>query len=162
MSPEHEQLYRHTLHELVAAGVEFCVIGSLAVRWQCSTLARWPAHDCDLLLPFEVPVLEAAVRHLQAVGWEIKLWQEPVALPLTQAQLQGKYYLRARRQEAILDLCYENEFRPWAEFAAGRHWHQGLPLATLEHLLDQCARRNRPADQEMLRQYRASLPLGPG
>lgn len=151
MTTEHEELYRRTLRELVAAGLEFCVIGSLALRWQVVALAQWPAHDCDLLLPFDVAQLNRLVELLQARGWEVTLWQEPVNLPLTEAHLQGKYYLRARQQDAILDCSYENEFMRWEEFAQKRHWQQGVPLASVRHLLYQCTRRNTPADQEMLR-----------
>ncbi|TGE29077.1 hypothetical protein [Hymenobacter metallicola] len=156
MSPEHEQLYRRTLHALVEAGLEFCVIGSLALRWQCPTLAHWPAHDCDLLVPFDVAQLNRLVQLLQATGWELTLWQKPVPVPLTEAQLRGKYYLRARWQGAILDLSYENAFMRWEEFAPERHWQAGLPLASVPHLLYQCIRRNTPADREILRLCQAA------
>ena len=151
MSPEHEQLYRHTLRDLVAAGVEFCVIGSFGLRLQCPALAARPAHDCDLLLPFAILQLNAVVQQLQAAGWEVTLWEEPVRLPLTAAQLRGKYYLRARQAGAVLDLSFENAFMGWEEFAPQRQWRAGIPVASRAHLLYQCARRNTAADQEALR-----------
>ncbi|RZK31814.1 MAG: hypothetical protein EOO63_03185 [Hymenobacter sp.] len=155
MTRAYEQLYLRTLHQLVAAGVEFCVLGTFGLRQQCSQFPRHLVADCDLLLPADPTVLTTLVRQLQATGWVVALWEQPVALPLTAGLLAGKYYLRARQNGAVLDCAYENDYLSWAEFAAHRRWHNGLPLLSVEQILAQKVQCNRPADQLVLRWYRA-------
>ena len=151
MTPTHEQLYERTLHELVAADVEFCVIGTYALRLQCPALATWPVPDCDLMLPPALENLTALVRCLQAAGWMVTLWEQPAQLPLSAPELAGKYYLRARQAGAVLDCSYENDYQTWGDFASQLHWHEGLPLASVAHILGQKAQCGRPDDRAVLR-----------
>lgn len=151
MAPVHEQLYLRTLHELVAAGVDFCVIGTFALRLQCPTLPRRLVGDCDLMLPYNLFTLNKLVRHLQAAGWKITLWDEPVHLPLTSEILAGKYYLRARHAGAVLDCSYENDYLTWPEFTSCRQWQRGLPLLPVAEILFQKSQLNGPAGREVIR-----------
>ncbi|RSK46167.1 hypothetical protein [Hymenobacter perfusus] len=150
MTASHERLYLRTLHELVAAGVVFGVLGTFALRCQVPALPRRLVADCDILLPFEVDNLTKLVSCLQAAGWGVSVWGEPVAVPLQAGQLAGKYYLRAQQAGAVLDCAYENEFLGWPDFWACCHWQQGLPLLGLEAVLLQKAQANRPTDQRLL------------
>lgn len=156
MTRTHEQLYLRTLHGLVAAGFDFGVLGTFGLRLQHPGLPRRRVADCDLLLPPDPPRLTALVRHLQATGWVVSLWEQPVPLPLTAGLLAGKYYLRARQAGAVLDCAYENDYLDWPDFMAHCRWHNGLPLLAAAHILAQKAQCNRPADQLVLRQYRAA------
>jgi hypothetical protein len=150
MMGTHEQLYLRTLHELVAARIVFGVLGTFALRCQVPALPRRLVADCDIQLPFEMDNLTRLVCCLQAAGWEVRVWDEPVALPLSAGQLAGKYYLRARKAGAVLDCTYENALLGWPEFRARCHWQQGLPLLKKEDVLRQKALVNRPADQRVL------------
>jgi hypothetical protein len=151
MTAAHERLYLRTLHQLVAAGIPFGGLGTFALRQQCPTLPRRLVADCDLLLPPDPAALNALTALLQAGGWRVTLWEQPVALPLRAANLTGKYYLRARQAGAVLDCAYENDFLGWPAFWAKCHWHQGLPLLTPAAILRQKAQVGRPADRAVLR-----------
>ncbi|MGI4872605.1 MAG: hypothetical protein ACRYFX_15685 [Janthinobacterium lividum] len=151
MNAAHEHLYQRTLHELIMAGVEFCIIGTYGLRPQCPALAHHPVPDCDLMLPPTLPNLNALVHCLQTDGWAVTLWEQPVQLPLTAGEIVGKYYLRARQAGAVLDCSYENDFQTWADFASQLHWHEGLPLASVAHILFQKVQCGRPGDREVLR-----------
>ncbi|MGI4865777.1 MAG: hypothetical protein ACRYFZ_17775 [Janthinobacterium lividum] len=157
MTRAHEQLYLQTLHTLVAVNVSFCVLGTFGLRQQCPELPPCLVADCDLILPADPAALTTLVRHLQATGWVVSLWEQPVALPLTAELLAGKYYLRARQAGAVLDCAYENDYLNWPDFVARCRWHNGLPLLAAEHILTQKAQCNRPADQLVLRWYRAAV-----
>ena len=150
MTAAHERLYLHTLHQLVAAGVPFGVLGTFALRQQCPTLPRRLVADCDLLLPPEPAILNALTNLLRASGWRVTLWEQPVTPPLTAADLAGKYYLRARQGDAVLDCAYENDFLDWPAFWANCQWHHGLPLLTPAAILRQKAQVGRPADLAVL------------
>lgn len=156
MTRAHEQLYLRTLRGLVAAGVEFCALGTFALRQQHPALRRRFVADCDIMLPFDPARLTALARHLQAAGWHLTLWEQPVLLPLTAGALVGKYYLRARQGGAVLDCAYENDCLTWPDFMAHRGWYNKLPLLSAAHILAQKAQCNRPADQLVLRQCRAA------
>ncbi|AHJ95501.1 hypothetical protein [Hymenobacter swuensis] len=151
MTAAHERLYRRTLHQLVAAGVPFGVLGTFALRQQCPTLPRHLVADCDLLLPPDPMALSHLTTLLQADGWHVTLWEQPLVLPLRAADLTGKYYLRARRAGAVLDCAYENDFLSWPDFRAECQWHHGLPLLTPAAILRQKAQVGRPTDLVVLR-----------
>ncbi|MDO7844735.1 hypothetical protein Q5H92_00080 [Hymenobacter sp. M29] len=151
MTAAHERLYLRTLHLLVAAGIPFGGLGTFALRQQCPTLPRSLVADCDLLLPPDPASLNALTDRLQTSGWRVTLWEQPVTLPLSAADLSGKYYLRARQAGAVLDCAYENDFLSWPEFWANCHWHHGLPLLTPAAILRQKAQVGRPADRAVLR-----------
>jgi hypothetical protein len=155
MTRAHEQLYLRTLHSLVAAGFDFCVLGTFGLRQQIPRLPRRLVADCDLLLPADPAGLTALVSHLEASGWVVSLWEQPVPRPLTIELLAGKYYLRARQAGAVLDCAYENDYLDWHAFEARLIWHRGLPLLATAHILAQKTWCNRPADKLVLRQFSA-------
>lgn len=155
MTRAHEQLYLRTLHNLVAAGFDFCVLGTFGLRLQYPRLPRRLVADCDLLLPADPAGLTALVSHLETGGWVVSLWEQPVPRPLTTELLAGKYYLRARQVGAVLDCAYENDYLDWPDFEARCIWHHGLPLLATAHILAQKARCNRPADQLVLSRFSA-------
>ena len=151
MTAAHGLLYLRTLHQLVAAGVPFGILGTFALRQHCPALPRRLVADCDLLLPPDPAVLTTMAHLLQAGGWHLTLWEQPVTLPFQAADLAGKYYLRAQQAGATLDCAYENDYQSWPEFEAGCCWLHGLPLWNLEAILHQKAQVGRPADLDVLR-----------
>lgn len=155
LSPAAEQLYLRALRELVAHGFTFCVTGTFALRRHYPELPPELVADCDLQLPSDPTPLGELVRYLQRAGWQVSLWEVPVQLPLTAAQLAGKYYLRARQADAVLDCSYENDEFGWADFAARLQWRQGLPLASAEQILYLKAQRATLADQQVIGLCRA-------
>jgi len=161
MTAAHERLYLRTLHQLVAAGVPFGALGTFALRRHCPTLPRRLVADCDLLLPPDPAALNALTHLLQAAGWHVTLWEQPVTRPLLAADLAGKYYLRARQAGAVLDCAYENDFLSWPEFWAECGWHHGLPLLAPAAILRQKAQVGRPADLAVLRWWQQAA-LGAG
>jgi len=164
MTAVHEQLYLRTLHELVTAGLLFGGLGTFALRQQCPALPRRLVADCDLLLPPNPAGLNTLAQLLQAQGWYVTLWEQPIRLPLQVADLAGKYYLRARQAGAVLDCAYENDHLEWPAFWADCHWHQGLPLLKPAAILWQKAQAARPTDLAVLRwcskqlNHRYSIP----
>ena len=160
MTAAHEQLYLRTLHQLVAAHVPFGGLGTFALRQQCPALPRRLVADCDLLLPPYPDALNALTARLQAAGWRVTLWEQPVELPLRATDLAGKYYLRARQASAVLDCAYENDFLSWPEFWANCRWHHGLPLLTPAAILRQKAQVGRPADLAVLRWWQRTSGCG--
>ena len=150
MTAAHERLYLRTLHQLVAAGVAFGGLGTFALRQQCPALPRRRVADCDLLLPPDPASLTVLARELDAAGWHVTLWEQPVTLPLQAATLAGKYYLRARQAGAVLDCAYENDYTTWPEFWAACRWYHGLPLLPVADILRQKAQTGRPTDLALL------------
>ena len=160
MTAAHERLYLHTLHQLVAAGVPYGVLGTFALRRHNPALPRRLVADCDLLLPPDPAELTVLVQLLHASGWRVTLWEEPLALPLRATDLTGKYYLRAGQTGAVLDCAYENDYLSWPEFWAGCGWHHGLPLLKPAAILQQKAQLGRPADLAVLRWWKEAARQG--
>ncbi|MBF9220449.1 hypothetical protein [Hymenobacter ruricola] len=157
MTAAHERLYLRTLHRLVAAGIPFGILGTFALRRHCPALPRRLVADCDLFLPPDPATLTALARQLQAGGWRVTLWEQPVTLPFQAADLTSKYYLRARQAGAVLDCSYENDYLSWPEFWAACQWHHGLPLLAPEAILHQKALVARPADRAVLRWWQQAV-----
>lgn len=153
MTARHEQLYRRTLHRLASHHLPFCVIGSFALYLHDPALPRRLVHDCDLLLPDDPALLNAVAGHLQHAGWQLTLWEVPCRLPLTAAELAGKYYLRARLHTAVLDCSYANVQLSWAACLRHTQQQQGLPVLAPAEVLRAKMALNRPQDQRILQFY---------
>ena len=160
MTAAHERLYLRTLHELATASITFCVIGSFGLRLQHPDVERRWVADCDVQLPPRpLANLAQLVRVLQAGGWRVALWEQPVRLPLRAANLAGKYYLRARQGGAVLDCSYENDYWSWAEFAASTRQQAGLPVLAVEAILRQKGLCGRATDRALLARLGAAAGL---
>lgn len=91
-------------------------------------------HDCDLVLdPAGENILEA-IRILDEKGWNVTSWDEPVHADVEGSLLSGRFYLRARKADRVLDLTYECAI-PWEEMKSGIVLDGGLPLASVAQIV---------------------------
>lgn len=119
------------LRAMQAAGLRFALHGSFATWLEGDARVR-PA-DIDLLLPAEDQALNTTLAWLQARGFALSCWQQPLSLPLRLADYRGRYYLRAERvlregERLRLDLCFELDGVEVAERLRQARLCQGLPL----------------------------------
>jgi hypothetical protein len=121
------------LQAMQAAGLRFALHGSFAA-WLAGDEQVWPA-DIDLLLPAEDAAVNAALVWLQAQGFALSCWQQPLSLPLLLADYRGRYYFRAERvqrdgERLRLDLCFELDGAEVAERLRHARLCRGLPLVS--------------------------------
>ncbi|ATB33185.1 hypothetical protein [Melittangium boletus] len=149
--PEHPA-YLDVLHRLKARGVSFALTGSFALRLSMDALAGEPVPDCDLFLDPEPDNLQRWARILVEDGWALAVWNVPVSLPLDLESLRGRYYVRARKDTAVMDGTYEHDTLSPREVVAGARLLGGLPVMDLETLLALKRERGTPRDLEQVRQ----------
>lgn len=152
--------YVEALHALVAGGVELVVIGSFAFALHLGdTLGRDPS-DCDLVVRSPRD-LDAADRALSARGWDVRVWEVPLARTadgaLDHAAITGKTYARARRDALQIDLVYEppGPLFEWERLAPARTVISGVPVAALEALLAMGEASAREKDRALAARVRA-------
>lgn len=134
------------LEELRGEGLPFVVIGSAALALIAPALLERAPRDVDVLAPFDLAVLEGFIEALAARGTRVTSWEEPVELPLDEAKLAGRYYLRARGPAGrVLDVTYEGPL-PFAEATGQAVRVRGLEVACLPHLLHLAAARGSARD----------------
>lgn len=147
--------YLATLRDLAASGAPFVIIGSCALELHGVALAELGPKDCDVAC--DAARIAPLVEALAAAGWDLRVWGEPLRRPLDPAQIAGKFYVRATRGACSLDLDHELPV-PFAAMWADHLVRDGLPLATLEHIVALKRLRNSPRDLAQL----ARLAVLPG
>jgi len=133
-------LYEQTLRSLQSRGAKFCVIGTFGLALHGIELPDYTLTDCDLLAENDAQNLNLIAQVLQELDWKLYLWNTPVIYPLPLNELPGKYYLRATRQNAIIDIAYENEYEqsPGVRLAGKS---VGLKASPLHPLPTSCIRK---------------------
>lgn len=140
--------YASTLKSLHAAGLPYVVIGTYALRiYFPEALRDYQVPDCDLVLCAED--LNHAIELLLAEGWALTIWEEAVFGPVSAEDAAGKFYLRARRADATMDLTYECVL-PWPGIQARRIIWQGIPLAALVDIVALKRIKGQPKDIALL------------
>lgn len=152
-----EALYRQTLLALQSQGIEFCVIGTFGLGLFHAEWPVYPVKDCDLMVKNDPENLNKLASALQALHWQLYLWQESVACPLPLERLSGKYYLRALQHKAVLDATYECDFISWQQFKEQAQVIEGIPVASIGHILYLKHMRNTPKDREQIEKLMAVL-----
>jgi hypothetical protein len=100
--------YLPVLRCLHLAGVNYAVIGTWALKaYFPAKMADYVLHDCDVVLAPDEANVRLAVQILNAEGWETRVWDECVDAGSSSADFVGKYYVRAKQHELVLDLTYE-------------------------------------------------------
>jgi hypothetical protein len=150
-------LYLQTLQHLQASGVQYCVIGTFGLGLYNTDFPLYPVTDCDLMVKNDAENLNKLAKVLQELHWQLYLWEEPVSYPLPLEKLPGKYYIRARQHEAILDATYESEAIPWTSFEEQINYIEGIPVASMEHILYLKKRRNLEKDRQAVEHVLALL-----
>lgn len=150
-------LYLQTLQYLQAYGIHYCVMGTFGLGLYNAVFPLYPVTDCDLMMKNEAENLNKLAQALQELHWQLYLWEEPVSYPLPLEKLQGKYYIRARLQEAILDATYECEAISWSSFEEKLSFIKGIPVASIDHILYLKKRRNLEKDRQVVEHVMALL-----
>jgi len=143
-------VYLDVLHRLGAHGVAYALTGSLALRLYMDALEGEPVPDCDLFLDPAPDNLQRWARWLHEDGWTLTVWEQPVAPPLDLEALRGKYYVRARKDAAVLDGTYEHDTVSPRAVVTGAQRLRGLPVMDLETILALKRERGTPRDLEQV------------
>jgi SAM-dependent methyltransferase len=136
---------------LSAAALEHVLIGSCALHHTAPELWPRPPQDVDLLVDDENASLERLARVLEDEGFGVTSWGEPWADALREGALPGRFYLRARRGELVVDATYECEALSFAEARAEAAPSGDVPIASRPHLLRLLEARGQERDHEVLR-----------
>lgn len=128
------EAYLPVLRLLVEADVRLALIGTWALKaYFPDEMRDYVLRDCDAVLEPSLENVRRAIGTLLQAGWPPMLWGEPVDAQVGAERLQGKFYLRAERDELCLDLTYECPIG-WGELVAGCEWRNGVPLAAANHI----------------------------
>ncbi len=147
--------YLATLRDLAASGAPSGPVASCPRALPGAARAEHGRKDCAV--PCDAARIAPLVDALAAAGWDLRVWGEPLRRPLDPAQIAGKFYVRATRGACSLDLDHELPV-PFAAMWADHLVRDGLPLATLEHVVALKRLRNSPRDLAQL----ARLAVLPG
>ena len=123
--------YLPILRCLHLAGVNYAAIGTWALKAHFpDAMGEYALHDCDLVLAPHPENIGLAIAVLNAQGWETSVWGEWVDEHTHYVEIEGKYYVRAKHRELVLDLTYECMI-DWAQMGPARVLVDGLWLASV-------------------------------
>ena len=127
--------YLPILRSLHALGVKLAVIGTWALKAYFPEKMRdYVLQDCDLVLATEEANIRLAIAILNQKSWTTTVWEEHVDAGTPSPEFVGKYYVRAKQANLVLDLTYECKL-DWQQMEAGIQWKLGLPLASLDNIV---------------------------
>jgi hypothetical protein len=142
--------YLPILRSLRLAGVNYAVIGTWALKaYFPAKMADYELHDCDVVLAPDEPNVRLAIAVLTAQLWEVRIWEELVDAGTPSPDLVGKYYMRARQGNLVLDLTYECIIE-WPQMAAQRANIADVWLAAVGDIAELKRSKGTPADLALL------------
>jgi hypothetical protein len=145
--------YFEILQQFSAARVEYCVIGTWALKaYFPKEMREYELHDCDLAIHPTVSNIQNAADILRLNGWELRIWGAEIPELISAELLTGKYYVRAQKAELTLDLSYALEHPNWAQMSEGVVPWEGFSLAALRHIVMLKLQKGKAEDLDLLRQ----------
>lgn len=102
-----KSLYIKTMQAFSAAQVRYVVIGTFGLLLHGFIADDYVVNDCDVLLGVGEENLRGAWEVLAGAGWQTFLWEQQLNSFPSANELKGKYYIRARKANASIDLCFE-------------------------------------------------------
>ena len=157
ISSDNQDPYQATLHHLTQNNFPYLLMGTYALKLQYpDRMADYAVTDCDLLLPPDPVIVQQFVSTLMAAGWALTLWEEPLTGEEPAETYTGKFYVRAQRESAQLDLTYESP-QDWPTAQAAAQTVNGLPVLATDQLLWLKSLKGRPVDRMICDRF-AYLP----
>ena len=143
--------YLPILRSLHLAGENYAVIGTWALKVYFPELMReYALHDCDVVLAPDEANVRRAIAALNAQGWETSVWDECVDAGSPSTDFVGKYYVRAKQGELVLDLTYECMI-DWAQMGPARVLTDRLWLASVTDIATLKRLKGTTHDLDLLR-----------
>jgi hypothetical protein len=143
--------YLPILRSLHHHGVNFAAIGTWALKgYFPEKLQHYVLQDCDIVLAPEEKNIRLAISVLNANAWATTVWDQSMDAGTPSPEFVGKYYVRAKQKDLVLDLTYEC-LLDWQEIQASRQLRMGLPFASLAHIALLKRTKGRANDIELLR-----------
>lgn len=144
--------YRKILDEFSKHGLEFLITGTWALKLAYpEKLKDYSVRDCDIIIKNDLVQIRKAVDLLLKNGWETTIWEEKIDFNITLEKLEGKYYIRARFQNHILDITYENKYYSWQILNDQKIKCEQFKMVSLEHILALKKIKGRPQDFDVIR-----------
>jgi hypothetical protein len=145
------QHYQEALELLVHEGVRFCVIGTYGLLLHGIDLSNYKMRDCDLMCAKDQ--LKAFATTMHSAGWAMTVWEEPLPMPFTEQQIDGKFYIRCKKNEHQIDMTYEHDSFAIEPIVQSAQMIDGVPVASIEWIITLKRSTKRARDLEFLSAY---------
>jgi hypothetical protein len=135
IDPHIDRIYQEVLKSLLTNGLRFVVIGTYGLWLRLGRFSNHRIKDCDLVIENSSPNIELFTKRMLELSWQVRLWNEPIGIPIDTSLLKGKYYLRATRDRLVIDATYECEYIEWEDISRHSSKFNSVPVASIEHIL---------------------------
>ncbi|MEL6558092.1 MAG: hypothetical protein AAFQ94_07905 [Bacteroidota bacterium] len=143
--------YHEALNTLVDLQVDFLITGTWALKEVYpDKLKNYKVTDCDIIVPNEMSTIRKAIGLLKSIGWKTSVWEVVIDENVAADFLTGKYYIRCKHQEFVLDITYENDYYTWEELNEGKTDLANYQMVALNKILRLKKIKNRSQDHEII------------
>lgn len=141
--------YYKLLKQIDSNNIPYTTIGSFALfnREEAKAMDNYPA-DLDLLVPFDIQVLNDLANLLRSDGYNLFLWDQPLA-EINIDILKGKYYIRALKGDYCIDINYESDVLDFQTTNKNSEQRNGIRVASLHDILALMKNRNNKTDKAL-------------
>ncbi len=134
--------------------IPYAVIGTWALKWMHPNIMQdYVVKDCDLLIANNITTIRQAIDILQKASWTVSVWETTINEMVDADFLKGKYYLRATKDDLILDLTYECPFIAWTTILNRQQVVRELTIANQIDILYLKRIKGRPIDFEIIKRF---------
>lgn len=145
-----DDAYLHILKSLVSSNLRFIVMGTYGLRLHSEIFKDLLIKDCDLALENTLSNINIFIESALRLGWKVELWGQEVKSQLDYSVLNGKYYLRAKKEEYLVDATYELNFTSFETFLSDFKIIHGIPVASIKSIIDLKRKVGRKSDIESI------------
>jgi len=146
--------YTKILDALAHNQLEFLVTGTWALQLAYpAKMKHYKVSDCDIVIKNDLNQIKTAITVLLAHHWHTTIWGEKVNTAVSAELLKGKYYIRAKFRDLVLDLTYESGHFSWQELIDQKRSCGWCQVVSTEQILFLKKIKNRPQDHEIIRLF---------
>lgn len=145
-----DNVYLEILSSLVSSKLNFVVMGTYGLRLHSEKLRSLPIKDCDLALENTLSNINIFIEIALNLGWKVELWGQNITSHLDYSTLNGKFYLRAKKGQYLVDATYELNIISFETFLSDSEIIQGVPVASIKNIIDLKRKVGRKSDIESI------------
>lgn len=151
-------MYREILQQFSNNGVDYVAIGTWALKHAFpEKMKEYRIKDCDILIKLNISTIRTLIKILENNSWKVTLWEKAINEDIKIEDLNGKYYLRAKKDCCVMDITYESQYISWIDLLRESLQIENCTIASLHHILSLKKIKGTEKDLQVVRMFEGEL-----
>jgi hypothetical protein len=152
------KMYREILQQFSNNGVNYVAIGTWALKHAFpEKMKEYRVNDCDIFIKHNISTIRTLIKILDDNIWKVSLWEKVIDEDIKIEDLKGKYYLRAKKDDCVMDITYESQYISWIDLLRESSQIKNCTIASLHHILSLKRIKGTEKDLQVVRMFEGEL-----